>query len=123
MEYVNIFKLSISCVFTHLVSLCLLVNMLCPSSLFVYNVCLYFCKECVNKLRLQYEGALKYLGESVTGMEIGLRKRQRGLDAFILIGVLPWTPADAQMNSGDSNVHVQWFSHWKIRADDCGIMK
>ena len=33
------------------------------------------------------------------------------------------TPADAQMNGGNSNVHVQWFSHWKIRADDHDIMK
>ena len=45
-----------------------------------------FCWECVNKLRLWYEGTPKYLGESVTGTEIGLRKRQRGLDAFIVFG-------------------------------------
>ena len=77
----------------------------------------------VNKLRLWYEGTLKYLGESVTGMEIGLRKRQRGSDAFTLIGVLAWMPADVQTNGGVSKVHVQWFSCWKIRADDCDIMK
>ena len=56
--------------------------MLCPSPLFVYNACLCF----ANKLRLPYEGAAKYLGESVTDMKIGLRKRQRGLDAFIVFG-------------------------------------
>ena len=26
---------------------------------------------------------------------------------------------DVQMNVGSSGVHVQWFSCWKIRADDC----
>ena len=32
-------------------------------------------------------------------------------------------PADVQTNSGNSDVHVQWFSNWKIRADDRDIMK
>ena len=59
----------------------------------------------------------------VTGMEIGLRKRRRGLDAFILIGVLAWMLADVQTNGGISDVHTQWFSHRKIRADDCDIMR
>ena len=54
-------------------------------------------------------------------MEIGLRKRQRGLDAFIVAGVLARKPADVQMNIGHSN--VQWFSHWKIRADDHDITR
>ena len=31
-------------------------------------------------------------------------------------------PADAQMNVSGSNVHAQWFSHWKIRADNHDIM-
>ena len=62
-------------------------------------------------------------GESVRGMEIGLRKRQRGLDAFIVFGVLAWMPADVQMNSNISNVHAQWFSCWKIKADDCDAMR
>ena len=56
-------------------------------------------------------------------MEIGLRKRQRGSDAFIVFGVLAWTLADVQMNDDVSNAHVQWFSHWKIKADDCDVMK
>ena len=56
-------------------------------------------------------------------MEIRLRKRQGGLDAFIVFGVLVWMPADVQTNSGDSNVHAQWFSCWKIRADNHDIMK
>ena len=59
----------------------------------------------------------------VTGMEIGLRKRWRGSDAFIVFGVLAWMPADVQMNGNVSNAHVQWFSHWKIKADDHDIMK
>ena len=56
-------------------------------------------------------------------MEIGLRKRWRGSDAFILIGIPTWMPGDVQMSSSISDAHAQWFSHWKIRADDCDIMK
>ena len=47
----------------------------------------------------------------VRGMEIGLRKRWRGLDAFIVFGVLAWTQVDLQMNGNVSDAHVQWFSH------------
>ena len=43
-----------------------------------------FVAGAVNKLRLWYEGALKYLGESVTGTKFRLRKRWRGLDASIV---------------------------------------
>ena len=53
-------------------------------------------------------------------MEIGLRKRQRGLDAFIVFGVLAWMLVDAQINDDVSN--AQWFSHWKIKADDCDVI-
>ena len=41
--------------------------------------------------------------------KIGLRKRQRGLDAIIVFGVLAWMPADVQMNGNVSDVHAQWF--------------
>ena len=58
----------------------------------------------------------------VTGMEMGLRKRQRGSDAFIVFGVLAWMPVDAQINGEISDVHAQWFSHWKIRTDNCDII-
>ena len=56
-------------------------------------------------------------------MEIGLKKRWRDSDAFIFIRVLAWIPANAQMNGSNSDVHAQWFSHWKIRGDDHDIMK
>ena len=46
----------------------------------------------------------------VTGMEIGLRKRWRALDAIIVFRVPVCMPADAQMNGDISYVHVQWFS-------------
>ena len=58
--------------------------MLHPSSLLTCYTCLCLVVGTVNKLRLQYEGTLKYLGDSVTGTKFGLRKRQRGLDAFIV---------------------------------------
>ena len=76
----------------------------------------------VNKIRLQYKGKPKYLGESVTGMEIRLRKRWRGLDEVIVIRVPGWMPVDVQVNSSISYAHVQWFSCWKIRADDCDVI-
>ena len=56
-------------------------------------------------------------------MEIGLRKRWRGSDAFIVFGVLAWMLADVQMNGNVSDAHTRWFSHWKIKADDCDVMK
>ena len=56
-------------------------------------------------------------------MEIGLRKRQRGLDAFIVFRVPVWMPADVQTNGNVSDAHAQWFSCWKIKQDDCDIMK
>ena len=31
--------------------------------------------------------------------------------------------ADVQMNVDVSDVLVQWFSHWKTRADNCDVMK
>ena len=93
------------------------------SIILVCLLCLpVFCQECENKLGLWYEGALTYLGESVTGMEIGLRKRWRGLDEFTVFRVLAWMLADVQMNGNGSNVHAQWFSCWKIKADDCDVI-
>ena len=78
--------------------------------------------KCVNKLRLQYEGTLKYLGESVTDTKIGLRKRQRGSDALVVVGGSCKDTGSVQTNIGSSNAHVQWFSHWKIRADNHDII-
>ena len=56
-------------------------------------------------------------------MKIGLRKRQRGSDAFVVFGDPAWMLADVQMNGGNSDVHAQWFSCWKIRADDHDVMR
>ena len=68
------------------ISFNILVNTLYPSALFTCYTCLCFVVEVVNKLRLQYEGAPKYLRESITGMKFGLRKRWRCSDAFIVTG-------------------------------------
>ena len=56
-------------------------------------------------------------------MEIGLRKRQRSSDSFVVFRVLVWTPPNAQMNSNVYDVHAQWFSHQKIKADSCDVKK
>ena len=58
-----------------------------------------------------------------TGIKIGLRKRQRGSDASVVYGVLAWMLADVQTNGGSSNAHMQWLSHWRIRADDHDVIK
>ena len=50
------------------------------------------------------------------------RKEMKMFGAFIVFGVLAWIPVDMQMNHGNSNAHAQWFSHWKIRADDHDVM-
>ena len=60
---------------------------------------------------------------SIYVTEFGLRKRWGALDAFIVFAVLAWMPADVQTNGEVSDAHVQWFSHWKIKADDCDVMK
>ena len=56
-------------------------------------------------------------------MKTGLGKRWRGLDAIIVFGVLAWRLADLQTNGNVSDVHAQWFSCWKIKADDCDVIK
>ena len=52
-----------------------------------------------------------------------VKKEMKRFRAFIVFGVSAWMLADVQMNHGSSNMHAQWFSHWKIRADDHDIMK
>ena len=42
--------------------------------------------------------------------------------AFVVFGVPVWMLADTQMNPGSSNVHAQWFSHWKVKADNHDIL-
>ena len=32
-------------------------------------------------------------------------------------------PVDVQTNDDVSDAHAQCFSHWKIKADDCDVMK
>ena len=92
-----------------------------PASLLI---CL--CKETfVNKLVSQYEGTLKYLGESVTGMKTGLEMRQWKTElnrTFITNGYLAWTLAGVQMNHSSSSAHVQWFFCQNGGADDCDII-
>ena len=46
----------------------------------------------------------------------------KGFGAFVVSGVLVQMLADVQTNIGSSGMHVQWFSHWKIRADDYDIV-
>ena len=41
---------------------------------------------------------------------------------LIVFGVLVWMLAEVQTNTGSSNVHVQWFFHQKIRADDHDVI-
>ena len=52
-----------------------------------------------------------------------VKEKMENLDAFIVFWVPAWMLADVQMNGNVSDAHAQWFSCWKIRADDCDIMK
>ena len=52
---------------------------------------------------------------------IWVRKEMKRFGAFVVSGVLARMPADVQMNISGSGIHVRWFSHWKIRADDHDI--
>ena len=56
-------------------------------------------------------------------MAFRLRKRQGGLDAFIVFGDSSRMLADVQTNDKASGVHMQWFSHHKIKADNCDVIK
>ena len=49
-------------------------------------------------------------------------KEMKRFGTLVVYGVPAWTPTDAQTNTGSSDVHVQWFSHQKIRADDHDII-
>ena len=68
------------------ISFNILLNILCPPFLFTCCTCLCSVEDVAKKLRLQYEGAPKYLGDSVTGMKFRLRKRQQGSDVDIVTG-------------------------------------
>ena len=52
----------------------------------------------------------------------GITKEMRRFKVLVVFGVLAWMPAGVQTNTGSSNLHVQWFSHRKIRADNHDII-
>ena len=52
----------------------------------------------------------------------GIAKETKSFGVLIVFGVPAWMPADVQMNTGSSDVHAQWFSCLKIRADDHDII-
>ena len=52
----------------------------------------------------------------------GITKEMKRFRALVVFGVPAWTPVGMQMNTGGSDAHAQWFSHWKIRADDHDII-
>ena len=52
----------------------------------------------------------------------GVQKETKRFGAFKVFGVLARMLADVQVNTGSSNVHVQWFAHQKIRADDYDVI-
>ena len=52
----------------------------------------------------------------------GITKEMKRFRTLIVFGVLAWTLVGVQTNTGSSDVHAQWFSHQKIRADDHDII-
>ena len=61
---------------------------------------------------------------SVTGHRDGkgIMIETKRFRALIVFGVPAWMPVGVQTNTGSSDVHAQWFSHWKIRADDHDVI-
>ena len=59
----------------------------------------------------------------LTGMEFRLRKRLRGSDAFIVTRDSSMDASRFAANYSASGAHAQWFSCWKIKADNHDIMK
>ena len=49
-------------------------------------------------------------------------KEMKGFTAFIIFGVPVWILVDVQTNVGSSGTHAQWFSCWKIRANDHDVI-
>ena len=73
--------------------------------------------------RPQYEGALKYMGESVTGTTFGLRKRWWGLGVAVVTRDSGSDVSKCADELWHFFVHTQWFSHGKSRADNCDVIK
>ena len=105
------------------ISFNILFNILHPPSLFTCYTCLCFVVDVVNKSRLQYEGTLKYLGESVTGIKFRFRKKQQGSGVAVVTGD----------SSGDASRCADELWHFfcictvvflqKSRADDCDVIR
>ena len=54
--------------------------------------------------------------------EIEVRNGMKRFGAFIVFGVLVRMQANVQMNISGSGMHAQWFSCWKIRADNHDVV-
>ena len=83
------------------------------------NLYLFFVLFLIN-YRLWHEGALKYLGESVTGIEIGIWNLHSGLCRDGLEDG-SGTSAAVQVSWHDSTAPVQGLSHPNEGADNCDI--
>ena len=71
----------------------------------------------VNKIVLQHKGTPKYLGESVTGMKMGLEMKQQHYVFSVKMVNLAWMLAGMQMTISRSPAHAQWFFCQNDRAD------
>ena len=79
------------------------------------------CFNLINS-RLQYEGALKYLGESVTGSGIGIWNLWDGSCVAVRYGRVGML-TDVQVCQHDSTAYAQGFCHLKREADDHDIIR
>ena len=52
----------------------------------------------------------------------GIMEETKRFRALVVFGVLARMPADVQTNTDGFDAHAQWFSHWKIRADDHDVI-
>ena len=111
LEMYIVLLLSTCCAFTHLILIIIWKSVMFIA--FVY-ACVF---ENINKLDSGTR-VHRNTWRRVSQAWKGITKEMKRFRTLILFGVLAWTPAHAQTNTGSSDTHAQWFSHWKIRADD-----
>ena len=87
----------------------------------------YIGLQCLHKLLYTLFSYIQYMDITLHSYKCHrhgkwIRKEMKRFGAFVVFGILAWMPVDTQMNHGGSNVHVQWFSCWKMQADDHDIL-
>ena len=115
-EMYIVLSLSTCSAFTHLILI-----IIQKSVMFIAFVHAYVFEN-INKLDSGTRAHQNTWGRVSQACEKGITKETKRFGTLVVFGVLAWMLVDAQTNTGSSNAHAQWFSHQKIRTDDCDII-